>query len=108
MPLNISMQEVFIRICAKAGYDPKNFILKMADVKTDAPLDKTLQQVDCIELCVLKRSSGGGNFDSLSDLHLAGDIFLRPQDAVDAKEEKFDFSSDDFRTMFKVRCCFIF
>lgn len=90
MPLNISMQEVFNRICAKRGYDQKDFILKMADVKTDVPLDKTLQQVDCIEFCVLKRSSGG-----------AGDIFLRPQDELDAKEDKFDFSSEDFRTMFK-------
>ena len=61
MPLDISMQEVFNRICAKTGYDQKNFILKMTDVKTDAPLDKTLQQVGCIEFCVLKRSSGGGN-----------------------------------------------
>ena len=60
MPLNISMQEVFKRICAKRGYDQKDFILKMADVKTDVPLDKTLQQVDCIEFCVLKRASGGG------------------------------------------------
>lgn len=68
MPLNISMQEVFNRICAKRGYDQKDFILKMADVKTDVPLDKTLQQVDCIEFCVLKRASGGGK--DISGLYL--------------------------------------
>lgn len=62
MPLNITMQEVFNRICSKRGYDQKDFILKMADVKTDAPLDKTLGEVESIEFCVLKRSSGGGTF----------------------------------------------
>ena len=60
MPLNITMQEVFTRICVKRKYDPKDYILKMADTKTDVPMEKTLQQLDAIEFCVLKRSSGGG------------------------------------------------
>ncbi len=38
----------------------------------------------------------------LSLLLLAGDIFLRPQDEVEVKEDKIDYSSEDFRTMFKV------
>lgn len=61
MPTNLTMQEVFNRICSKRNYDQKLYILKMADTKTDVPLDKTLLQLDTIEFCVLKRSSGGGN-----------------------------------------------
>jgi hypothetical protein len=61
MPTNLTMQEVFNRICSKRNYDQKLYILKMADTKTDVPLDKTLLQLDTIEFCVLKRASGGGN-----------------------------------------------
>jgi hypothetical protein len=53
------MQEVFDRICSKRKYDPKEYILKMPDTKTDVPLEKTLLQMNCIEFCVLKRSGGG-------------------------------------------------
>jgi hypothetical protein len=60
MPLHLTMQEVFDRICVKRKYDSKDYILKMSDTKTDVPMDKTLEQMDCIEFCVLKRSSGGG------------------------------------------------
>ncbi|KAJ3272598.1 hypothetical protein HDV01_005441 [Terramyces sp. JEL0728] len=92
MPTHITMQEVFNRICVKRKYDPKDYILKMADTKTDVPLEKTLLQMDAIEFCVLKRSSGG-----------AGDIFLRPPDEEEIKEdEKLVFTSEDFRTMYKV------
>ena len=54
------MSEVFDRICLKRKYDPKDYVLKMADVKTDVPLDKTLESLKATEFCVLKRSSGGG------------------------------------------------
>lgn len=60
MPLNIPMHEVFVRICQKRKYDPKDYILKMADTKTDVPLDQTLEQLKATEFCVLKRASGGG------------------------------------------------
>jgi hypothetical protein len=60
MPVNIPMSEVFVRICSKRKYDPKDYILKMADTKTDAPLEQTLEQLKATEFCVLKRSSGGG------------------------------------------------
>ncbi|KAI8900471.1 stress-activated map kinase interacting protein 1-domain-containing protein [Globomyces pollinis-pini] len=91
MPLNITMQEVFNRICTKRKYDSKDYILKMADTKTDVPLDKTLQALEAIEFCVLKRARGG-----------AGDIFLRPPDEEETKEdEKFVFTSEDYRTMYK-------
>ncbi len=59
MPLNITMQEVFDRICSKKKYDPKDYILKMPDTTTDVALEKTLLQMNCMEFCVLKRSGGG-------------------------------------------------
>ena len=61
MPLHLTMREIFGRICEKRKYNPKDYILKMPDTKTDVPLDVTLQKMDCIEFCVLKRASGGGN-----------------------------------------------
>lgn len=60
MPLNLTMREIFDRICKKRKYDSKDYILKMADTTTDVPMDKTLKQLDANEFCVLKRSSGGG------------------------------------------------
>lgn len=60
MLLHIPMSEVFVIICNKRKYDPKDYILKMADTKTDVPLDQTLEQLNVTEFCVLKRSSGGG------------------------------------------------
>jgi hypothetical protein len=66
MPLHLTMQEVFDRICVKRKYDSKDYILKMPDTKTDVPMDKTLEQMECIEFCVLKRSSGGGNVSLFS------------------------------------------
>ncbi|KAI8925474.1 stress-activated map kinase interacting protein 1-domain-containing protein [Entophlyctis helioformis] len=94
MPLNIPMSEVFDRICRKRKYDSKDYVLKMADVKTDVPLDKTLEQLAATEFCVLKRASGG-----------AGDVFLRPPDEEDlSKSEKTDekpFMTEDFRSVYK-------
>nr|KAJ3420952.1 hypothetical protein HK105_004852 [Polyrhizophydium stewartii] len=92
MPLNIPMSEVFDRICRKRKYDPKDYVLKMADTKTDVPLDKTLEQLQATEFCVLKRSSGG-----------AGDIFLRPPDEKDDDDgdSKPYLTTDDFRSAYK-------
>lgn len=60
MPLNLLMSDVFDKICLKRKYDPKDYVLKMADVKTNVPLDKTLEALKCNEFCVLKKSTGGG------------------------------------------------
>ncbi|KAJ3404199.1 hypothetical protein HDV05_007286 [Chytridiales sp. JEL 0842] len=67
------MSEVFDHICRKRKYDPKNYVLKMADTKTDAPMDQTLESLRAVEFCVLKRDRGG-----------AGDIFLRPPEEGEA------------------------
>ncbi|KAH6590478.1 hypothetical protein BASA61_005237 [Batrachochytrium salamandrivorans] len=92
MPLNIPMSEVFNRICLKRKYDPKDYVLKMADTKTDVPLEKTLAQLDAIEFCVLKRSSGG-----------AGDIFLRPPDEPigEDADDKLFLTTEDLRSVYK-------
>ncbi|KAI8907823.1 stress-activated map kinase interacting protein 1-domain-containing protein [Gorgonomyces haynaldii] len=93
MPLNIPMSEVFDRICQKRKYDPKNYILKMADAKTDVPLEQTLEQLKATEFCVLKRSSGG-----------AGDIFLRPnaETAEQEQEAKNQFiNPEEYRSIYK-------
>ncbi|KAK5673100.1 Component of a membrane-bound complex containing the Tor2p kinase [Batrachochytrium dendrobatidis] len=92
MPVNIPMSEVFDLICRKRKYDPKDYVLKMADTKTDVQLDKTLAQLEAIEFCVLKRSSGG-----------AGDIFLRPPDEPmdeDADDRLF-LTTEDLRSVYK-------
>ncbi|KAJ3209345.1 hypothetical protein HDU67_006261 [Dinochytrium kinnereticum] len=77
----------------KRKYDPKNYVLKMADTRTDVPLDKTLESLKVQEFCVLKRDRGG-----------AGDIFLRPPDEVvkmDTIIEQPRFISDEYSSMYK-------
>lgn len=54
------LSEVFDVLCKKKKYDPKDYVLKMADTKTDVPLDKSLEQLKIAEFCVLKRDRGGG------------------------------------------------
>jgi len=59
-PSNMLLRDVFKSICQKRKYDIKDYVLKMADTKTDVPLDKTLEQAKLQEICVLKRDRGGG------------------------------------------------
>lgn len=63
------MSEVFLKICQKRKYDPKNYVFKMADTIKDVLMSKRLGDLKEVEYCVLKRDRGG-----------AGDIFLRPAD----------------------------
>ncbi|KAJ3096970.1 hypothetical protein HDU97_005398 [Phlyctochytrium planicorne] len=93
MQSNMLMSEIFEVICRKRKYDPKNYVLKMADTRTDVPLDKTLESLKVNEFCVLKRDRGG-----------AGDIFLRPPDEVvkmDTVIEQPRFMSDEYSSMYK-------
>jgi hypothetical protein len=88
------MSEVFDHICRKRKYDLKNYVLKMADTKTDVPLDQTLESLRATEFCVLKRDRGG-----------AGDIFLRPPDEV-SDNSFFDqsrFMNEEYTSIYKVR-----
>ena len=90
LPLRVPMVDVFQRICLKRKYDPKDYVLKMADTKTDIPLDKTLEQLNITEFCFLKRSSGG-----------AGDIFLRPPDEETPTTDNNMELTEDFRSIYK-------
>lgn len=92
--MNMTMSEVFNAICSKRKYDPKDYILKMADTKTDVPLDLTLEQIKQTEFCVLKRSSGG-----------AGDIFLHAPKEVETVQVGLYsqlFTLEDCRSIYKV------
>ncbi|KAI8853924.1 stress-activated map kinase interacting protein 1-domain-containing protein [Chytridium lagenaria] len=93
MQSNMIMSEIFEAICRKRKYDIKNYVLKMADTRTDVPLDKTLESLKVTEFCVLKRDRGG-----------AGDIFLRPPDEVVKMDTLIDqprFISDEYSSMYK-------
>ncbi|KAJ3078820.1 hypothetical protein HK102_004220, partial [Quaeritorhiza haematococci] len=90
----LTMAKVFEEICRKKKMDPKDYVFKKADTKTDVPLDKTLEQLGETEFCVLKKHSGG-----------AGDIFLRPPDEVkdatsDAPFVRF-VASDEYNSVYK-------
>ncbi|KAJ3191004.1 hypothetical protein HK101_008173 [Irineochytrium annulatum] len=86
------MSEIFEAICRKRKYDPKNYVLKMADTRTDVPLDKTLEALKATEFCVLKRDRGG-----------AGDIFLRPPDEINQMDslDQPRFLADEYSSMYK-------
>jgi hypothetical protein len=88
---NTMLSEVFEQICEKRKYRSEDYVLRMADTKTDVPLDKTLEQLGVKEFCVLKRDRGG-----------AGDIFLRPPDESDAKDDLPRFLSADEYSVYKV------
>jgi hypothetical protein len=57
---NLLMSEIFESICKKRNYDPKQYIMKLGDTKTDVAMDKTLEQIGAIEFCILKKDRGGG------------------------------------------------
>jgi len=90
-PSNMLLRDVFKSICQKRKYDIKDYVLKMADTKTDVPLDKTLEQAKLQEICVLKRDRGG-----------AGDIFLRPPDEKDQSTlDSLSLNQDDYSSIYK-------
>lgn len=90
-PSNTLLSDVFEQICEKRKYNTADYVLKMADTKTDVPLDKTLEQLKVMEFCVLKRDRGG-----------AGDIFLRPPDESNANDDLPRFLSADEYSVYKV------
>ncbi|KXS09607.1 SIN1-domain-containing protein [Gonapodya prolifera JEL478] len=87
-----TLGEVFDTVCKKRKYDKRQYVFKMGDTKTDAPLDKRLEEVGAVEFCVLKRDSRG-----------AGDIFLRPPDEVqnNTAQEERPMMADEFGGVFK-------
>jgi hypothetical protein len=64
VPLHIACRDIFHHVCNKKRFDPKDYLLKMADAKTDVPLDKTLEMLKLTEFCIVKRPrrGSGGNF----------------------------------------------
>ena len=60
LPGTTTLSEVFEQVCKKRKYEPKDYVLKMVDTKTDVPLDKTLSDLKTTEFCILKRDRGGG------------------------------------------------
>ncbi|KAI9327150.1 hypothetical protein DFJ73DRAFT_142525 [Zopfochytrium polystomum] len=89
---NALMQDVFDQICRKRKYDPKAYVLRMADTRTDVPLELTLASIGATEFCVLKRDRGG-----------AGDIFLRPPGEIASEVllEQPRFISDEITSVYK-------
>ncbi|KAI8999440.1 stress-activated map kinase interacting protein 1-domain-containing protein [Gaertneriomyces semiglobifer] len=91
VPSNIPLSEIYDQICRKRKYDPTKYVFKMADTKTDVPLDKTLDQLKVSELCILKKSGGG-----------AGDVFLRPPDEKpDTDTQPRFIEPDEYSSMYK-------
>lgn len=64
VPVHLKYKEVFSQLCQKYKYDPKEYILKLVDGMIDVPMEKTLDEVESSEFCVVKRikNNAGGNF----------------------------------------------
>jgi hypothetical protein len=98
LPCDMMFSEVLKYCCKKRKIDPNDYTLKMADTKTDIPLDRTVENLGITELCLLRKDRGpsGAPIVHLSaDLipHLliamiAGDIFLRPPDEDQEEEDQ--------------------
>lgn len=54
MQLSMTMSEVFNAICTKKKYDPSEHVFRMADNKTDVPLQWNLETIGTSEFCVTK------------------------------------------------------
>jgi hypothetical protein len=62
VPIHLKYKDIFSQICLKYKYDPKEFVLKLLDGRTEVPMEKTLEQIKISEFCVVKRvkSNVGG------------------------------------------------
>jgi hypothetical protein len=52
------LADVLELCCKKRKIDPSDYTLKMADTKTNIPLDKTLDSLALKEICLLKKTVG--------------------------------------------------
>lgn len=86
------MSEVFENICKKHKYDSNKYVMKMPDIKTDVPMDATLDSLNIAEFCILKRAGAG-----------AGDIFLRPDDETGESGAELGviIEPDEYTSMYK-------
>lgn len=86
------LSEVLDICCKKRKIDSNDYTLKMADTKTDVPLDRTLESLGLEEICLLKKDRGPS----------AGDIFLRPPEETDQEEyEQPVYRSDEYTSVYK-------
>jgi hypothetical protein len=62
VPVHLKYKDIFSQICLKYKYDPKEYVLKFLEGMTDVPMEKTLEEVEAAECCIVKkpRSNVGG------------------------------------------------
>ena len=65
LPGDMLLSEVLVVCCKKRKIDPNDYTLKMADTKTDIPLDRTLESLGLTELCLLKKDRGPSGLNDL-------------------------------------------
>lgn len=62
VPVHIKFKDIFQQLCLKYKYDPKEYVLKLIEGMIDIPLDKTLEELEVTECCIVKRNNSlGGN-----------------------------------------------
>lgn len=94
LPGDMLLSDVLIYCCRKRKIEPNDYTLKMADTKTDIPLNKTLESLGIMELCLLKKDRGPS----------AGDIFLRPPDETETDTSELQvpaYISDEATSIYK-------
>ena len=59
VPVTMLLSDVHELVCRKRKIDPKDYVLRMPDMKTDVPLDQSLESLQGVsELCLLKKTAG--------------------------------------------------
>lgn len=94
LPGDMLLADVLVYCCRKRKIEPNDYTLKMADTKTDVPLDRTLESMGLTELCLLKKDRGPS----------AGDIFLRPPEELERDDDDFQqpaYISDEYTSVYK-------
>ncbi|KAL7752772.1 Component of a membrane-bound complex containing the Tor2p kinase [Sorochytrium milnesiophthora] len=89
---NTSLREIFDAVCKKRSVNPRDYVLKLSDMKTEIAHDKTVGELNGeTELFLVKRTYGAS----------AGDLFLRPPGEelrMPAHIPTYALSSSDFST----------
>ncbi|KAI3644569.1 hypothetical protein MP228_010733 [Amoeboaphelidium protococcarum] len=93
VPADMLLGDVLAFCAKKRKIDPSDYTLKMADTKTDVPLDKTIGASGLTELCLLKKDRGPS----------AGDIFLRPPEEMeqDVDYDEPQYIPDEYTSVYK-------
>jgi hypothetical protein len=66
VPHHLTAKDLFLHICSKRKYDPKEYTVRLADGRTElSDVDKTLEKLKVTEFSIVPKGRRSGMFISL-------------------------------------------